>query len=197
MQSFFIFHLFTQYWFHCVSLMFFSTLFLFITNSEFCFSVLCPTFDVVAIYASYGIFAFFIHSEEKKKLCKKSSQQKELHLCVFSVTNILFLQKGSIYIYQLTFWICVRSAQCTVYILQFTFGDLAFFLRFIYKQNKKKSILLQSTLRSIHFRWIPVCRCWSKFQSFFLSITLLFKRWANPNKKSQTKATDMVQLMIL
>lgn len=143
-------------------------------------------------------FSHFSFILRRKKNFVKNRPSKKNCICVFlSVTNILFLQKGSIYIYQLTFWISVRSAQCTVYILQFTFGDLAFFLRFIYKQNKKKSILLQSTLRSIHFRWIPVCRCWSKFQSFFLSITLLFKRWANPNKKSQTKATDMVQLMIL
>lgn len=38
----------------------------------------------------------FFYSE-KKELCRKSFKQKELHLCAKRI-NILFLQKGSIYI---------------------------------------------------------------------------------------------------
>lgn len=113
---------------------FFTSLFHLEQIQKFYFSVLClcPTFDVVVVF-HFSHF-IFIHSG-KKQLCKKSSKQKELHLCVLSVTTLWFLQNGSIYIPISIYTVCIS---------QFAFGASHFF---VCKQNtnfKALHVLLRS-----------------------------------------------------
>lgn len=145
--------------------------------------VLCvpSVFGVIAVFRS-----FFTFSERKKKLCKKSPMQKELHLCVLSGTERCCSYKKVQFTYQLTFWIlCMSKSMYTVYTLRTLLHLTACIwnsAHFVWHTNKQiKSIYFKAHTHAhphahttlIPFRWIPVHRCSSKFP-YFVSIKATF-----------------------